>query len=108
MAPGTTVEISAEGYTDDTYMLAMCAMTLMLMLQATGQWTTLIGQEINAKKSLAFAMQHTARGTREAQDVELNGETLSKDHEFRQLGIGVRMHPKRGTGPLLTKRVQEA
>ena len=43
MAPGNTVEISAEGYADDTYtyMLAMCAMTLMLMLQATGQWTAL-------------------------------------------------------------------
>ena len=29
-------------------------------------------------------------------------------HEFRQPGIRVRMHPKRGTGPLLTKRVHEA
>ena len=80
----------------------------MLMLQATGQWTTLTRQEINVKKSLAFAVQHTARGTRKAQGVELNGETLPREHEFRQLGIGVLMHPKRGTGPLLTKRVQEA
>ena len=106
--PATTVEISAEGDADDTYMLAMCATTPMLMLQATGQWTTLTGQEINGKKSLAFAVQHTARGTQEARDVELNGETLPKEHELRQLGIGVRMHPKRGRGPLLTKRVQEA
>ena len=89
-------------------MLAICAMTLMPMLQATGQWTTLTGQGINVKKSPAFAVQHTARGTGKAQDVELNGETLPHDHEFRQLGIGMRMHPKRGTGPLLTKRVQEA
>ena len=59
MAPGTTVEISVEGYTDDTYMLAMCAMMLMLMLQATGHWTTLTRQEINVKKSLALAVQHT-------------------------------------------------
>ena len=77
----------------------------MLMLQATGQWTIVTGQEIKVKKSLAFAMQHTAR---EAQDVELNGETLPQEHEFKQWGTGVRMHPKRGTGPLLTKRVQEA
>ena len=94
MAPGTAVEISAEGYADDIYMLAMCAITVMLMLQATGQWTTLTGQEINVKRSLAFAVQHTARGTKEAQDVELNGETLPKEHEFRQLGIGLRMHPE--------------
>ena len=40
--------------------------------------------------------------------MELNGETLPREHEFRQLGIGVRMHPKRGTGPVLTKRVQVA
>ena len=60
------------------------------------------------KKSPAFAVQHTACGTREAQDVELNGETLPRQHDFRQLAIGVCMHPKRGTGPLLTKRVQEA
>ena len=107
MAPGTTVKISAEGYVDDTYMLAICAMTPMLMLRATGQWTTLTGQEINVKKSLAFAVEHTGPATREAQDVELNGETLPREHEFRQLGIGVRMHPKRGAGPLLTKRVQD-
>ena len=71
MAPGTTVEISVEGYADDICMLALCAMTPMMMLLATGQWTTLMGQEINVKKSLAFAVQHKARGTKEAQDVEL-------------------------------------
>ena len=49
MAPGTTVEISAEGYADNTYMLALCAITLRMMLQATGQWITLTRQEINVK-----------------------------------------------------------
>ena len=83
MALGTTMETSAEGNADDTYMLAMCAMMLMLMLQATGQWTALTGQEMNVKKLLAFAVQHTARGTREAQDVDLNGETLPREHEFK-------------------------
>ena len=105
MASGTMVEISAEGYADDTYMPALCAMTLMMMLQATGQWIMLTGQEINAKKSPTFAVQHKARGTKEAQSVELNGESLPHHHEFRHLGIGVHMHPKRGTGPMLTKRV---
>ena len=60
------------------------------------------------EKSLTFGVQHRARGTKEPQSVELNGEQPPQRHEFRQLGIGVRMHPKRGTGPLLTKRVQEA
>ena len=93
---------------DDTYMLALCAMTEMMMLRATGQWTTLTRHEKNMKKSMAFGVQHKAWGTKEAPDVELNGETLPQQHEFRQLGIRVRMHPKRGTGPLLTKRVQKA
>ena len=60
------------------------------------------------EKSLTFAVQHKAWGTKEAQSVELNGEKLPHHHEFKQLGIGVRMHPKRGTSPLLTTRVQEA
>ena len=54
MALGTTVEISAEGYADDTYMLALCTLTLTLMLQATGAWTRLPGQEINVGKYPAF------------------------------------------------------
>ena len=70
--------------------------------------TALTRQATNVKTSLAFAVQHTARGTKEAQDVELNGEMLPREHEFRQLGIRVRMHPKRGTGPLLMKRVHKA
>ena len=60
---------------------------------------------MNVKKSLAFAVRHKARGMREAPDVELNSETLPREHEFRQLGIAVCMHPKRGTGSLLTKPV---
>ena len=60
------------------------------------------------EKSLTFGVQHRARGTKEPQSVELNGEQPPQRHEFRQLGMRVRMHPKRGTSPLLTKRVQEA
>ena len=35
-APGVEVRISVEGYAYSTYMLAMCVMTLQLMLLATG------------------------------------------------------------------------
>ena len=60
--PGVEVRISAEGYADDTYMLAMCIMTLQLMLLATGQWVQLTGQEINVKKSMLFGVRGP-RGT---------------------------------------------
>ena len=108
MAPHTTVEISAEGYADDTYMLALCALALTMMLQATGQWTKLTGQEINVSKSLTFSVQHRARGTLEGLKVELNNETLPQQHEPTQPGIGVRMRPRKGMGTLLEKRVTEA
>ena len=80
MAPGTTMEISEEGYADDTYMLALCAMMLMRMLQATGRWAKLTGQEINVGKSVTFTVQHTARATQEAQRVQLNGKALPQQH----------------------------
>ena len=82
MAPGTRMEISAEGYADDMYMLPLCAMSLVMMLQATGRWITLMGEEINMGKSL-ISVQHTARETLEAQRVELNGGALPQQHEFR-------------------------
>ena len=53
-APGVEVEISAEGYADDTYMLAIHLLSLLTMLVATSNWLKLTGQEVNAKKSLPF------------------------------------------------------
>ena len=39
---------------------------------------------------------------------ELDGEQLPVQCEFRQLGVGVRTTPKRGTWPLMEKRMESA
>ena len=107
-APGVEVRISAEGYADDTYMLAMCIMTLQLMLLATGQWVQLTGQEINVKKSMLFGVRGLRGTTAPPLRAELNGEALPVQHEFRQLGVGVRTTITKGTGPLLEARMDSA
>ena len=38
MGPGTEIAISAEGYADDTYMLALRLLALLAMLAATSKW----------------------------------------------------------------------
>ena len=107
-APGVEVRISAEGYTDDTYMLAMCIMTLHLMLLATGQWVQLTGQEINVKKSMLFGVRGPQGTNAPPLQAELNGEALPVQHEFRQLGVGVRTTITKGTRPLLEARMDSA
>ena len=54
-APGVEIEISAEGYVDDTYMLAIHLLSLLTMLVAISKWLKLTGQGVNAKNSLAFS-----------------------------------------------------
>ena len=78
------VHILAEGYADNTYMLAICIMSLAMMLAATSQWIRLTGQEINVKKSMLFGVGRVT---------ELDGEQLPVQCEFRQLGVGVRTTP---------------
>ena len=107
-APGVEVRISAEGYVDDTYMLAMCIMTLQLMLLATGQWVQLTGQEINEKKSMLFGVRGSRGTTAPPLRAELNGEALPVQNEFRQLGVGVRTTITKGTGPQLEARMDSA
>ena len=60
-APGVEITISAEGYADDTYMLTVTVMSLLALLVATSKWLQLRGQEINAKKSLAFSATSSAQ-----------------------------------------------
>ena len=80
-APGVEVCISAEGYTDGTYMLAMCIMTLQLMLLATGQWIQHTGQEINMKKSMLFGVRGPRGTNAPPLRAELNGEALPVQHD---------------------------
>ena len=107
-APGVEVRISAEGCADDTYMLAMCIMTLQLMLLATGQWVQLTGQEINVKKSMLFGVRGPRGTAAPPLRAELNGEALPVQHEFRKLGVGVRTTVTKGTGPLLETGMDSA
>ena len=58
VAPRSQAVISAEGYTDDTYMLAIYIPSLLAMLAATSKWLKLTGQEVNAAKSLV-SQRHT-------------------------------------------------
>ena len=106
-APGSRATISAEGYADDTYMLTAYLLSLLAMLAATSKWLTLTGQEVNASKSLAFAATHSARGPPTALEATLDGVRIPTHQEFRQLAVGVRTVPRRGTGPPLHKRIKE-
>ena len=60
-ALGTKIAGSAEGYADDTYMLAMHLLSLLALLAATSRRLQVTGQEVNAKKSLDFTVTHSAR-----------------------------------------------
>ena len=107
VAPGAQAAISAEGYADDTYMLTMYLLSLLAMLAATSKWLKLTAQEVNATKSLAFTAAHLARKRPSMLEATLDGVRIPTQQEFRQLGVGVRTVPRRGTGPLLHKRIAE-
>ena len=107
-APGVEIDISAEGSADDTYMLTIRLLSLLAMLVATSKWLKLTGQEVNAKKSLAFSATNKARRKPEAPEATLDGVRMPVRQEFRQMGVGVRTMPRRGTGPLLQRRIGEA
>ena len=106
-ALGVEITVSAEGYADDTYMLMVALLSLLSMLVATSKWLKLTSQEINAKKSLAFSATNSASGKPEAIEAALDGVLMPVQQEFRQLGVGVRTVPRRGTGPLLQRRIGE-
>ena len=106
-SPGVEITISAEGYAYDTDMLTIALLSLLAMLLATSKWLKLTGQEINAKKSLAFSATNSARGKPEALEATLDGVLMPVQEEFRQLGVGVRTVPRRGTGPPLQRRIRE-
>ena len=104
---GAKVTISAEGYAKDTYMLALSVLALLAMLVATSKWLKATGQEVNAKKLLAFSATSSIRGKPPELRVTLDGVELPVQQDSRQLGVGVRTWPKRGTGPLLKHRIAD-
>ena len=89
-------------------MLAIHLLLLLTMLVATSKWLKLTGQEVNAKKSLAFSATNKVRRKPEPLEATLDGVQMPVQQGFRQLAVGVRTMPRRGTGPLLQCRVGEA
>ena len=108
IAPGVGLNISAEGYADDTYMLTIHLVSLLAMLVATSKWLQLTGQEVNAKKSLAFSAASLVHRKPEELEATLDAVWMPVQQEFRQLGVGVRTVPRRGTRPLPQCRIAEA
>ena len=102
------IDISAEGYADDMYMLTIHILLLLAMLVATSKWLKLMGQEVNAKKLLAFSATSKVRRKPQPLEATLDGVQMPAHQEFRRLGVGVRTMPRRGTGPVLQRRVGEA
>ena len=107
MGPGTKVAISAEGYSDKTYMLALSLLALLAMLAANSKWLQPTGQEVSAKKSLAFSLTSLVRGKPPELRATLDSVELPVQQEFRQLGVGLRTWPKRGIGRLLKQRIAD-
>ena len=75
-ASGVEVRISVEGYADDTYILAICIMTLQMMLLATGQWVQPTGHETKVKKSMLIGVLGPRATSAQPLQAELNGERL--------------------------------
>ena len=73
------------------------------------------GQEVNAKKSLAFSATSSMRGKPLELRATLDGVEFPVQLEFRQMGVGkwefrqmgVHTGPKRGTGPVLKQRIAD-
>ena len=95
VALGAQVAISAEGYRDDTYMLAMYLLSMVAMLAATSRWLRLPGQEVHAKKLLACTAAYSARKWPDTLEATLDGVQIPTQQEFQQLGVGPRRVPRR-------------
>ena len=72
-APGVQLEFSAEGYVDDTYMLAIHLLSLLTMLVAPTKWLKLTGEVVNAEKSLAFSATNKVRRKLDPLEATLDG-----------------------------------
>ena len=68
---------------------------------ATEKWLRLTGQDVNAGKSTVWTLDSDA-----GKPIQLLGVPIPEETEFRRLGIGIRVPPVRGTGPLLKDRIQ--
>ena len=69
------------------------------VVDRTAIWLADTGQNANAGKSSSWRMSD-----RQVQPVTLHGVPIPLVREFKQLGVGVRLDPERGTRPALHER----
>ena len=94
------------GYADDTQAItleprpgAQGVPDSQAVVDRTAVWLADTGQNANAAKSSSWRMSDQL-----ARPVTLHGVPIPLAREFKQLGVGVRLDPERGTGPVLQER----
>ena len=99
-------DVCPLGYADDTQAItleprpgAQGIPDLQAVVDRTAVWLADTRQNTNATKSSSWRMSD-----RKAQPVTLHGVPIPLAREFKQLGVGVRLDPERGTGPVLRER----
>ena len=97
------LEVSAFGYADDTYACSQDGAPMTPKMDAVSLFLTVTGQEVNAKKSVAY--DSTGQ---QPEGSELDGQAMPLQTDFRSLGAGIRTTGVAGSGPLIQGRMREA
>ena len=85
-----------NGYADDTEAMTRTSQDRQDVCDPTAEWLQITGQDVCPDKSGVWALGATAADAPARQ-----GPRNTQQGEFRQLGVGIRVEAKRGTGPLL-------
>ena len=92
------------GYADDTQAMTRTSQDRQDVCDRTAEWLQITGQDVRPDKSGAWALGATAADA----PARLRGLEIPNKDEFRQLGVGIRVEARRGTGPLLQTRMDRA
>ena len=99
-------DVCPLGYADDTQAITLQPRpgeqgipASQAVVDRTAVWLADTGQNANAAKSSSWRMSYQL-----AHPVTLHGVPIPLAREFKQLGVGVRLDPERGTGPVLQQR----
>ena len=92
------------GYADDTQAMTRTSQDRQDVCDRTAEWLRITGQDVRPDKSGAWALGATAADA----PARLTGLEIPNKDEFRQLGVGIRVEARRGTGPLLQTRMDRA
>ena len=102
--PGEALDfiLTALGYADDTYGVAVGQHTVQSLLECTHDWLQTTGKDVNPKKSVSFIIPDTD------QTIRMRGVPFPKESEFRSPGAGVRTTDIVASCPLILKRIGKA